>query len=92
VELRVPPARGTVVAGRRWRAVRGHPRAALPILALFALLLGLTLAAAPSADASAGAFINAYGWGVSDGASQFETCTSTFQTGIAGGARSVRLR
>ncbi len=60
------------------------PRAALRILALFALLLSLTLAAAPSADASAGAFIKAYGWGVSDGASQFETCTSTCQGGIAG--------
>ena len=32
-----------------------------------------------------GAFIKAYGWGVSDGASQFETCTSTCQAGIAGG-------
>ena len=30
-------------------------------------------------------FIKAYGWGVSDGASQFETCTSTCQAGIAGG-------
>jgi Divergent InlB B-repeat domain/NHL repeat len=34
---------------------------------------------------TAGAFIEAYGWGVSDGASQFETCTSTCQAGIAGG-------
>jgi hypothetical protein len=33
---------------------------------------------------AAGAFIKAYGWGVSDGASQFETCTITCQTGIAG--------
>ena len=32
-----------------------------------------------------GAFIKACGWGVSDGASQFETCTSTCQHGIAGG-------
>ncbi|HTU85922.1 MAG TPA: hypothetical protein VMF57_10130 [Solirubrobacteraceae bacterium] len=32
-----------------------------------------------------GAFIKAYGWGVSDGASKFETCTSTCQAGIAGG-------
>jgi hypothetical protein len=31
-----------------------------------------------------GAFIKAYGWGVSDGASQFETCTGTCQAGIAG--------
>jgi tripartite motif-containing protein 71 len=30
-------------------------------------------------------FIRAWGWGVSDGMSQFETCTSTCQTGIAGG-------
>jgi len=34
---------------------------------------------------AAGAFIEAYGWGVSDGASQFETCTSTCQAGITGG-------
>ena len=32
-----------------------------------------------------GVFIRAWGWGVSDGASQFETCTSTCQAGIAGG-------
>ena len=34
---------------------------------------------------AAGAFIKAYGWGVSDGQDQFETCTSTCQAGIAGG-------
>ncbi len=34
---------------------------------------------------AAGAFIEAYGWGVVDGASQFETCTSSCRTGIAGG-------
>ena len=34
---------------------------------------------------AAGAFIEAYGWGVSDGASQFETCTTTCQAGILGG-------
>ena len=34
---------------------------------------------------AAGAFIKAYGWGVSDGASQFETCTSTCQRGFGGG-------
>ena len=34
---------------------------------------------------AAGAFIKAYGWGVSDGASQFETCTSSCQAGIYGG-------
>ena len=33
----------------------------------------------------AGAFIEAYGWGVSDGASQFETCTSTCRIGLSGG-------
>ncbi|MGP0052887.1 MAG: OmpA family protein [Solirubrobacteraceae bacterium] len=60
------------------------PRAAQRSLALFALLLSLTLAAAPGADASAAAFIKAYGWGVADGASQFETCTSTCQTGLFG--------
>jgi sugar lactone lactonase YvrE len=52
------------------------------IFALFAVLLvSLTLTAAASADVS---FIKAYGWGVLDGASQFETCTSTCQAGIAG--------
>ena len=61
------------------------PRAALRILAMFALLLGLTLAAAPSASASADAFIKAYGWGVADGLSQFETCTTTCQAGLLGG-------
>ena len=59
------------------------PRAALRIVALFALLLSLTFAAAPRADASA--FIKAYGWGVSDGAGQFEICTSTCYGGINGG-------
>jgi hypothetical protein len=57
------------------------PRAALRVFALFALLLGLT--AATTADASA--FIKAYDAGVTDGASQFETCTSTCQAGISGG-------
>jgi len=33
---------------------------------------------------AAGAFIKAYGWGVADGASQFETCTTTCQAGIDG--------
>ena len=61
------------------------PRAAPRILALFAPLLGLTLAAAPGADASAGPFIKAYGWGVLDGASRFETCNSTCQARLAGG-------
>ena len=53
------------------------------IVALFAaLLVSLTLTAAASADVS---FTRAWGWGVSDGASQFETCTSTCRTGIEGG-------
>jgi hypothetical protein len=34
---------------------------------------------------STGGFIRAWGWGVSDGISQFETCTSTCQAGIPGG-------
>ena len=34
---------------------------------------------------AAGAFIKAYGWGVSDGASHVETCTSSCQVGVAGG-------
>ena len=52
------------------------------IVALFgALLVSLTLTASASADVS---FTKAYGWGVLDGASQFETCTTTCQGGIAG--------
>ena len=62
-QMRVSERHGKESASEAW-----PPRAALRILALFALLLGLTLAAAPSADASADAFIKAYGWGVVDGA------------------------
>jgi hypothetical protein len=58
-------------------------RALRRILALFAaLLVSLTLTAAASADVS---FTKAYGWGVLDGLSQFETCTSTCQGGLYGG-------
>ena len=32
----------------------------------------------------AGSFVRAFGWGVSDGASQFEICTATCQSGIVG--------
>ncbi len=81
--MRVSERHGNERASEAW-----PPRAALRILALFAALLlslSLTLAAAPSADASLDAFIKAYGWGVADGASQFETCTSTCQTGLEGG-------
>ena len=53
------------------------------VVALFAVLVGsLTLAAAASADVS---FARAYGWGVADGMSKFETCTSTCQAGRSGG-------
>ena len=34
---------------------------------------------------SAGAFIKAWGWGVADGQGQFETCTTTCESGFAGG-------
>jgi hypothetical protein len=34
---------------------------------------------------AAGAFVKAYGWGVSDGGSAYETCTSTCRAGISGG-------
>jgi hypothetical protein len=58
-------------------------RSLVRIVALFAaLLVSLTLTAAASANVS---FTRAYGWGVSDGASRFETCTSTCQLGIGGG-------
>jgi hypothetical protein len=70
------------------RPVKGGASNATPtrlvgcILSLFAaLLVGLTLAAAASADVS---FIQAYGWGVLDGARQFETCAITCQAGIIG--------
>ncbi len=33
---------------------------------------------------SAGNFLSAFGWGVADGASQFETCTSSCQAGSSG--------
>jgi sugar lactone lactonase YvrE len=48
---------------------------------LAAFLLALALATTASADVS---FTRAWGWGVSDGASHFETCTSTCQAGIGG--------
>ena len=70
---------GALAAGanlnvRTWR---------VPALILFAaLVVSLTLTAAASADVS---FTRAWGWGVSDGASQFETCTSTCQQGLFGG-------
>jgi Beta-propeller repeat len=54
-----------------------------PIVAVFAVLVvSLTFTAAASANVS---FAKAYGWGVSDGASQFETCTSSCHPGINGG-------
>ncbi len=53
------------------------------IVALFAaLVVSLTLTAGASADVS---FIKAYGWGVSNGSGQFETCTTACQAGIYGG-------
>ena len=66
-------AAGTSLDVRPWR---------VSALILFAaLVVSLTLTAAASADVS---FTKAYGWGVSDGASQFETCTSTCQAGLYG--------
>ena len=61
-------------------------RRILPVFA--ALLVSLTLAAAASANVS---FTKAYGWGVLDGASRFETCTSTCQGGIEGGGGAGQL-
>jgi hypothetical protein len=64
--------------------VRSNHLQGLRILALFAVLVvSLTFTAAASADVS---FTKAYGWGVVDGMSQFETCTSTCGSGIAGGS------
>ncbi len=77
--MRVSARHGKASASKAW-----PPGVALRIVALFELLLSLTLAAAPSADASAGAFIKAYGWGVADGAIKFETLTTTCQAGIGG--------
>jgi hypothetical protein len=33
---------------------------------------------------TSGSFVEAWGWGVADGASQFETCTTSCQAGVAG--------
>jgi hypothetical protein len=33
---------------------------------------------------TSGSFVEAWGWGVADGASQFETCTTSCQAGLAG--------
>src|SRR5436305_13023410 len=77
---------------RKEGAGNGCPRPATRFLArrilavVAALLMGFALVAGVSAGAPpAGAFVKAYGWGVSDGASKFEICTSTCQAGQAGG-------
>jgi Divergent InlB B-repeat domain/NHL repeat len=76
--MRMSKPRRKESTSEEWRL-----RALRRIVALFAaLVVSLTLTAAASADVS---FIKAYGWGVADGASQFETCTSTCQTGLYGG-------
>ena len=89
----------TAGMGRRrpvFRSGHGEPAGALSlvwvepqllrlgrIVAVFAaLVVSLTFAAQASASVS---FTKAYGWGVSDGASQFESCTTTCQAGIYGG-------
>ena len=78
VKMRLSKRHRKESTSEEWRL-----RAPRSIVALFAaLLVPLTLTAAASADVS---FTKAYGWGVADGASQFETCTSTCQAGIAGG-------
>jgi hypothetical protein len=65
-------------ASEEWRLLA--PRR---IVAMFAaLVVSLTLTAAASANVS---FTKAYGWGVLDGMSQFETCTSTCRSGSSGG-------
>ena len=79
-QMRVSERHGKESASEAW-----PPRAALRILALFALLLGLTLAAAPSADASAGAFIKAYGWGVVDGGASLRPAPPAARPGLEGG-------
>ena len=67
-------AAGASLDVRPWR---------VPALILFAaLVVSLTLTAAASANVS---FTRAYGWGVADGASKFETCTTTCLGGIGGG-------
>jgi hypothetical protein len=70
---------------RRFRRSGEPPLAARRLLALFALLLAVAVASAPSAVASTGAFITAYGWGVADGMSRLETCTTTCEAGFLGG-------
>ena len=75
IKMRMSKPRRKESTSEEWRL-----HALRCIVALFAaLVVSLTLTAAASADVS---FTKAYGWGVSDGASQFETCTSTCQAGI----------
>src|SRR3954452_480199 len=58
---------------------RARVACAIVGLALLMLCIG-------AASASAGvSFTRAWGWGVSDGQNQFETCTNACQTGLAGG-------
>jgi sugar lactone lactonase YvrE len=60
---------------------RGNARVTLPIVGLVLLVFCL-----PAASASAAvSFTRAWGWGVGDGAEQFETCTSACQQGLFGG-------
>jgi tripartite motif-containing protein 71 len=78
VKMRMSKRHRKESTSEEWRL-----RALRRIVALFAtLVVSLTLVAAASADVS---FTKAYGWGVVDGASQFETCTSTCQEGLQGG-------
>jgi hypothetical protein len=78
IKMRMSKPRRKESTSEEWRL-----RALGSIVALFAaLLVSLTLTVAASANVS---FTKAYGWGVSDGANQFETCTTTCLAGNGGG-------
>ena len=78
VKMRLSKRHRTESTSEEWRF-----RSLRRIVALSAaLLVSLTLTAAASADVS---FTRAYGWGVADGMSKVETCTSTCQAGRSGG-------
>src|SRR4051812_43427081 len=58
-----------------------RPGVACAIAALALLVLCLAAASASAAVS----FTRAWGWGVSDGLAQFETCTGACRFGLAGG-------
>ena len=62
----------------------GTTRKVLAAAAAMAALLVASAASLASGTSSVVQFTRAWGWGVSNGSSQFETCTTTCQAGIQG--------